>query len=71
MVGDDGDALLGIAPVVDENAGQHAAGLALANANGEIAFELGETAGLQDVGDMSAVISASHCLIRRMPSGAR
>ena len=50
MVGDDADALLGIAAVVDEDAGEQAAGLALADADGQILVELREAAGLQDVG---------------------
>ena len=50
VVGDDGDALLRIAAVVDEDAGEHAAGLPLANADGQVLVELGEAAGLQDVG---------------------
>ena len=50
MVGDDGDAFLGIAAVVDEDAGEHAAGLPLADADRQVLVELGEAAGLQDVG---------------------
>ena len=51
MVGDDRDALFRIAPIVDEDAGEHAAGLALADADCEVLIELGESPGLQNVGE--------------------
>ncbi len=50
MVGDDADAFLGIAAVVDEDAGEQAAGLPLPDPDGQVLVELGEAAGLQDVG---------------------
>ena len=50
VVGDDGDALLRIAAVVDEDAAEHAAGLPFADPDGQVLVELGEAAGLQDVG---------------------
>ena len=51
LLGDDGDALLGIAPVVDEDADQQAVGPALADVEGEAPLDRGEAAGLHDVGD--------------------
>ena len=50
MVGDDGDALLRVALIVDEDAGEDAAGQTLADADGQVLIELGEAAGLQNVG---------------------
>ena len=50
MIGNDGDALLGIAAVVDEDAGENAAGLPFPDTNRQVLVELGETSGLQDVG---------------------
>src|SRR4029079_2036870 len=50
VVGDDGDALLGIATVVDEDAADVAGGAAFADASRQVLVELGETSGLQDVG---------------------
>ncbi len=51
VIGDDGDAFLRVAPVVDKNAGEHAARLTFADADGQVLVELGEAAGLQDVGE--------------------
>ena len=50
MVGNDGDALLGIAAIVDEDAAELTTGPAFADANRQVLVELGETSGLQDVG---------------------
>src|SRR5260370_34644028 len=48
MVGDDADTFLWVTAVIDEDADQHAAGLPLANTDGQVLIELSETAGLQD-----------------------
>ena len=51
MVGNDGDAFLGVAAIIDKNAGEHAARLTLANADGQVLIERGKAAGLQNVGE--------------------
>ncbi len=51
MVGDDADAFLRIAAVIDEDADQQAARAAFANPHRQVLVELGETSGLQDVGE--------------------
>src|ERR1700733_14033116 len=50
MVGDDADALLRIAAVVNENAEDLATGLPFPNPDDEILVKLRETAGLQNIG---------------------
>src|SRR2546428_458639 len=50
VIGDNGDALLRIATVVDEDAGKHATRLAFPDPDRQVLIELGETSGLQDVG---------------------
>src|SRR5204863_8321532 len=51
VVGDDAVALLGIAPVINENADQAPAGLPFPHEDRQSDVERLEAAGLQDVGD--------------------
>ena len=51
MIGDDADAFVRIAAVVDEDSGEQATGLPLANPNRQVLIELREAAGLQNVGE--------------------
>ena len=50
VVGDDADAFLWIAAVIDKDANEHAAGVPLPDSDGQVLIELCEPAGLQDVG---------------------
>ncbi len=51
MVGDDADAFLWIPAIVDEDAGEQSARPSFPDTDGQILVELGEAAGLQDVGE--------------------
>jgi hypothetical protein len=49
MVGNDGDALFGIATIINKNPDQQSAGLTLPDADSQVLIELSEAAGLQDI----------------------